>query len=115
LEHRVPHGVPRLRLIGRVLAAVDLDNHAPGVADEVQDIAPERRLPADVEAPIAEQPQPRPQPRLLRRQLLAKMPRALDGHGLAPPDPFGTTLPMKGREDCSRQRGYYAVGRSAAM
>jgi hypothetical protein len=68
LENGVTDLIVRPALIARMLTAIDLDHYSPVEADEVEVVAAEGRLAADVKAELApHQAQSRPQPRLLRR------------------------------------------------
>lgn len=64
-----------------VLLAIGVDDELRRQADEVYDIAADRRAPPEVIAAQLELAQPSPQPRFLRRETLAKSTCGGTGHG----------------------------------
>ncbi|HEY3798702.1 MAG TPA: hypothetical protein VGL58_10150 [Caulobacteraceae bacterium] len=72
-QDRIAHGVVVGLSVFSVLAAIDLDDQALAVADEVQIEALERRLAAEVEALRPQHPKLEPETRFLRRHGFAEL------------------------------------------
>jgi hypothetical protein len=60
-EYPVSHGIACLADLIAMLEAIDLDSQPTREADEVEEVAPERRLPSEVEAALAERLEARPE------------------------------------------------------
>ena len=103
-EMRVALGVMREAGCFTVLTAVDLDDEPMFEADEVENIALERRLSAEVETLGTQPAQMHPQLHLLRGHRLAKRAGSFVRHDVfhagANPTrpPSAATLPVKGRD-----------------
>jgi hypothetical protein len=92
-EHAVADRVVACLRLAAVPRAVNLDDEALAVADEIQDVATERRLAAEMVAFGAQVPEEAPEQTLGRGGIAPKRPRA--GDLGAPPTP---ALPTRGRE-----------------
>jgi hypothetical protein len=76
----VPCAILREALANRMLDPIDLDDELRAVADEVDDIAVERCLTAEVEALWSELAKRRPHLHLLLRQAFAEVSRPCNAH-----------------------------------
>jgi len=79
LEVSVALTITRCDFVKPVLCAINLDNQSVAQADEIENVAITRRLPAEMDAMVATKiPEAKPQPRFLRRQRFTQIPGAGD-------------------------------------
>ena len=99
VKNRIANSVVRLLLRLGVLTAIEFDYQPSGETDEIQVVATEGRLPADVESKAAHLAQMHPEPRLLRRERPPKLAGPADRVVPHPSDAKASpTLPTRGRD-----------------